>query len=337
MNVSALLLASACSAAPILCAQQVSPQATLSVKTIISAESTLSQPMAPMKSAICDGAGNIYAIQPFTRTDLRLPQIQKITRDAKLAASFRVPETGPGEVRDGFVDHDGKAYLLAITPLETHVLAFAPGGSLLTTTKLELPPRSVEPWHLAVFRSGGYLLVGQTGIHEARTPFTAVFAKDGKLIKKIYEPEDEEARQKGELNAQPLTIVRNDNNFVISGEAASGSDGNVYLLRGGYPALVYVISPTGDVLRKLRIDAGNRELVANSIKSYAGRLAIGFGWLGGVHQNLIKVLDLEGNPIADYEVGSDEYSMLACYDSEGFTMIPAHSENKLHLLKAKLP
>jgi hypothetical protein len=61
-------------------------------------------------------------------------------------------------------------------------------------------PFFVQLLHLAVFKSGEYLAVGLTGTigenaPHLRKPFTAVFAADGRLVKKIYEPEDEDARQ----------------------------------------------------------------------------------------------------------------------------------------------
>ena len=93
-------------------------------------------------------------------------------------------------------------------------------------------------------------------------------------------------------------------------------------------------------VRKLQIDTGNPELAANSIKFHAGRLAVGHSWLGDVPQNLIKVIDLDGNSIADYEVregpkDSDSDSILACYNSDGFTLIPRMADTNLHLLVAK--
>ena len=52
------------------------------------------------------------------------------------------------------------------------------------------------------------------------------------------------------------------------------------------------------------------------------------------------MIDLKGNPVADYEVsasGGDKYPVLACYGSEGFTLIPRGADTKLHLLEATLP
>lgn len=227
----------------------------------------------------------------------------------------------------------------------SYMVEFAADGSMKSKVTLELDPYA-EVWHLAVFNSGEYLLVGgtavatKTGIKDERTPFTAIFASDGHFLKKIYEPEDEASRQKGGGNEIPGSPIDNSNNFVLAGDVTAGSDGNAYLLRGGYPALVYVISPKGNVLRKLQIDAGRPDLVATSIKFYDGRLAIGFDSNPDFPRNLIKVVDLKGNSIADYTVEqpkSEPDRILACYGPSGFTMIPRCVEAKLHLLTVKLP
>lgn len=111
---------------------------------------------------------------------------------------------------------------------------------------------------------------------------------------------------------QPQLIVSGNHGqpYLLSGDVIAGSDGNVYLLRGGSPTLIYIISPAGEVIRKLHIEVGKSDLVASSIKSYAGQLAIGFAWQRDLHENLIKVIDVKGNSIADYELGMSgfEYS-----------------------------
>ena len=113
----------------------------------------------------------------------------------------------------------------------------------------------------------------------------------------------------------------------------------MYLLHSGSHPLVYVISPAGNVIRKLRIDTGHPELTARSIKFHGGRLAIGFDFLAESGQQLIKVVDTQGNPIGDYGVGGREVNRLAlaCYDSEGLTLVSESGESKLSLFKAKLP
>jgi len=166
-------------------------------------------------------------------------------------------------------------------------------------------------------------------------------------VRKIYEPEDEEARQRSsaaDRGPRPVGVVGSaGGDFSRYGDVAAGSDGNIYLLHEtASPALVYGISPTGEVLRKLRIEAGDPDLVARSIKFYAGRLAVEFDrWFDfDTHQNVIKVTDLEGNSMADYRmrpvVGTHSL-YLAGYGPEGFTFLPYENEDKLYLVKAKLP
>jgi hypothetical protein len=324
--------------------------------------------MTRLYSSVCDDAGNVYTIpqgeesfrDPLKRETL---PFQKITPAGDLAGSFQVADAftddvygrNGGVVSSDFVGHydffvtaDGaRAFQAAYVHGETFVVEFAQNGSVKAKTKLLVGPddRHMQPWHLAVFKSGEYLVIGFNGL-DRLTPFTAVFAADGRMVKKIYEPEDEEAR----LQARPDNwhgIDRGGNggiDFVRGGGVAAGSDGNVYLLHGTTSyALVYVISPAGEVVRKLRIDSGDSDLVARSIRSYAGRLAIEFddNWAGAYRRNLIKVTDLQGNSIADYKIGTvgDHFLYLAGYGPDGLTFMPYDTDNedKLFFVKTKLP
>jgi hypothetical protein len=347
MKLSALLLSGVCGVAPMLCAQQAA-MPIVSLKATTKVELPLDYPTSMAGQAMSDGAGNVYTRQLSSEASKdkinwhRLP-ILKASPKGNLAGNFRVTDAFPDDAdpmgRSFFVDHDGRVYQAVIAHHRTYVVEFAPDGSAKAKTKLGLDSY-VDIWHLAVFKSGEYLLVGSIGSHRG-TPFTAVFSRDGKLVKKIYEPEDEEARQKAGTTWNPGSNLGNGGtDFVSSGDLTIGSDGNAYLLHGtGSNALVYVVSPAGDVVRKLRIDARNPDLVARGIKSYAGRLAIGFDGSVDANTQLIKVTDLQGASIADYGISTigDESLFLAGYDSEGFTFVPDFTKNKFYLLKAKLP
>jgi hypothetical protein len=322
-----------------LCAQQTTRPA-IAIMATPKGEVPVSR-SALIDSAMCDDAGNLY-IRPFrlgNASDYHHAPIQEITSEAQPAGTF------PAGAHAFFV-HEGRAYFSAGSGRGVIVDEFAQDGSRKAEVKLSVD-FFVDVMHLAVFRSGEFLVVGLSGsltgsAPHLRTPFTAVFAADGRLVKKIYEPEDEDARQRAE-GSDPKYFpccADSGNKFVMNADVAAGSDGNVYLLHGTYPPLIYVISPTGDVVRKLRIDAGNPELTANSIKFYKDRLAIGLGWLGDVPSSLIKVIDLKGNPIADYEVkegAKDSNPILACYNSDGFTLIPRWVGTKPYLLTARVP
>lgn len=131
-----------------------------------------------------------------------------------------------------------------------------------------------------MFESDRFLVSGESG-KDLRTPYTALFGANGKLAKQIYEAEDEDAPRKAELGDAEVT--HNDergNIFAERGDVTLGSDGNVYLLHGTSP-LVCVISPTGEVLRKMRIGVDSGLLFRN-VRSYKDRLAIALSTFGHI-------------------------------------------------------
>ncbi len=356
MRMAAFLLAIVCYAAPMLCGQSVATTVDLKTVTKVDVPTTLRSPWRG--TAICDGAGNVYmrllgSEGPGTQERAAVP-VREITASGDVVKTFHILDAFPNDVtgkgvdllgRGVFVTPDNRVFQTADVHGETFVVEFAQDGSVKAKTRLVANDLvQAWTWHFAVFKSGGYLLTGATG-RDHLTPFTGVFAADGRLVKKIYEPEDEEARQKSattDWDPHPVGDTRGID-FVRFGDAAPASDGNMYLLHGTSSlALVYVISPAGDVVRKLRIEAGDSDLVARSIKSYAGRLAIQFDkWIDtDSQQSLIKVTDLQGNSIANYRIRpvvGNRSLYLAGYGSDGFTFVPYHSDDKLYLVKAKLP
>lgn len=205
----------------------------LSLSATIAGETSLSSPLLSTY-ATCDGAGNVYT-RHSPGAGYTCPPIQEITAEARLGGIFSLPESYPDGSSAGFVDHDGRVYLVAPRRSGVDVVEFAADGSVRAKTRLtDLKMDHLTAWHLAVFKSGEYLLAGQTG-KNLRTPFTAVFAADGRLVKEVYEPEDEEARSRAEAGDPKFGPSAFSNRFVSRGDVAAGADGNVYLLHGVSP------------------------------------------------------------------------------------------------------
>jgi hypothetical protein len=354
MKVQFVFLAVVCNTASMLCAQQATPP-IVDLKATTKLDVPMTHRGSQSRGGICDGAGNVYVRRNESEKPgqerAALP-IRKISPEGSLVESFRVlgafahdRTVGGIDVmgRSVFATADGRVFQAVIGNDGVFVVEFAPDGTVKAKTKLATGPPAT-PWLLAVFKSGEYLLAATTGTDNL-TPFTAVFSADGRLVKAIYEPEDEEARKKAspaDWSSRPIGAVGGAD-FVSRGDVAAGSDGNVYLLHGtASPALVYVISPAGEVVRKLRIDAGDPDLLARSIKFYSGRLAVEFDrWFNfDTHQNVIKLTDLEGNSIADYRmrpVEGNHALYLAGYGPQGFTFVPYENQDSFYLVKAKLP
>ncbi len=290
----------------------------------------------------CDAAGNIYlrprGVDGDANHSMMQTPIQEFLPDGKLRGRFRITDAQPELIgRDFAVTATGEIYQAALAPKgELFVVVFGQDGSVISRIPAEL---KFAPYHLARFPSGEFLLSGVTG-GRGFIPATAVFDAHGKLIKRIVEPEDEESRRKAEAGDRDfISLSTNAGNvFVQRGDATAGSDGNVYLMRSGYEALIYVISPKGEVVRKLRVAPTRRGALPMRIREFQGKLAITFGYYDQRTRSFsLKVVDLEGNPVADYEDLPSSLS-LACYSSSGLDFIQGGIDSGVrivHVIEAR--
>ena len=291
----------------------------------------------------CDTEGNIYLRPTDSETFDRyhpvsaLP-IRKIRPDGSLAGSFSLADTWPGlRAIDFFVAADGRVYQAARSETDgaVYLVSYLANGS--PSSKVRLDAEFFLPYQIAVFPSGEILVSGIHGA-ENRTPFTAVFKANGKLIKEIYEPEDEDARKRaeaGEPGFRPESM-ESSNDFVVKGDAVTGTDGNVYLLRAASPALIYVISSKGEVTGKLRIESPGSGLWAARLKSAPGLLAISF-LQKGTNMGMLQVIDYHGEEIASYAPRDQRMypGLLGCYSPPSFSFLSLNEGDNLHLNRAQ--
>jgi hypothetical protein len=204
-----------------------------------------------------------------------------------------------------------------------YVVKFSSDGSVQSTTQIHRQIREFVPYHLGIFGNGGILISGTAGDYQRR-PFTAVFDATGHLIKKIYEPGDL-------LYVDDSANVGN--NAITDGEAATGPDGNVYLLRSTSPALIYVVSPAGEVLRRLHVDTKNPGFLPVNLKASASGLAIVYRKKHS-RETLIKVVDYDGN---EKEAHSFDRNLPAeffgCYVPPSFFFTKTDVNKTLHLVQ----
>jgi hypothetical protein len=348
MRFRVILLTALCLAPSAASSQdRVSPSAMLSASAATSLQIT-AEAKTPFAGGLagrakCDGQGNIY----FRPTDAETPRkyhpisalpIRKLRSDGTLAGSFSLADAAPGLLAiDFFVTADGTVYQAARSESDhaAYVVSYSPDGAL--QSKVRLDGDFFIPYQIAVFKSGEVLISGINGPYN-RTPSTAVYGANGKMIREIYEPEDEDARkraQAGEPGFRPDNIDSS-NDFVVRGDAALGSDGNVYLLRAASPALIFVISPKGEVVRKLRIEPPESGLWAGRLKSAPGTLAISF-LQKGTNVGVIEVVDYLGSPTGIYAASDARIyaGLLGCYSPKRFTFLSLAAGDGLHLNTAE--
>ncbi|HXZ81742.1 MAG TPA: hypothetical protein VEG30_17575 [Terriglobales bacterium] len=296
----------------------------------------------PLRGALfgrakCDGEEDIYlrlidAEASEKHQDYLTLPIRKLRPDGTIAGSFSVTGVSPRlGLMDFFVTHNGGIFGVGHGDPPVYVVSFSEGSSPPKVVRLETD--HFVPYQIAVFKTGEFLVSGIHGPHN-RTPYTAVFDASGKPIKTIYEPEDEDARKRaeaGEPGFRPDYMVFG-NLFVVRGDVVLGSDGNAYLLRAGSTALIYVISSTGQVLRKLSVEAPSSGLTAERLQSLSGRLAIAF-LQKGMNQGVIQVVDYQGRSIATIpnEDPRTYPGHMACFGSQGFAFLQTDDDKGLHI------
>jgi hypothetical protein len=193
---------------------------------------------------------------------------------------------------------------------------FAPDGKRETSVRLESPPTPFFPSQLAVFHSGEIFISGLR-YRPGYKAGAGIYSRTGSLVKQLTFEKDEKVEQEiaNDLDAQKLNREAVDKSVAIAAD-----DGLVYLMRATSPAIVYAISPAGDVLRTIVVvtpsGAGMPEFGLRVVKN---RLLLQFrrkcdGKVNSCQGSIYAVLDATtGKTLAAYEADKEVAGPIACY------------------------
>ncbi len=279
----------------------------------------------------CDSEVNVYLETGIAPSD----GIWKFSSKGKLLARFQANSASdlPVDAAHYYsVGLTGEVYQIADPHENTRaaVLIFGKDGRYESGVLLETPLAAKDwmPSQVAAFSSGQLLVTGLVldNVKRISTPFTAIFSSSGQLLKQIILADDKDIEKKVE-GGDPQ-VVRVDhpysNSAVEFGQMDTARDGNIYLLRNLFPALVYAISPGGEVVKRFTVDTGGPTL---SMSVAGSKIAFHYQE-GDAGRSAIKITDLEGHVQAVYRLatadGRDEFgSALACFteDPERFTFL----------------
>jgi hypothetical protein len=198
--------------------------------------------------------------------------------------------TAFGENEPELVGFDAEAQTFAVSPdgdvhfvtwqvgkgrVFPYIAQFARDGKL--KSKLKINDYFVF-FQLGVFKTGEYLVGGfRPGKTESdeHLYFTAIVDKNGNVGKPIAFDNDlaTNSRDPEKLSSY---VLRRNNHAIELGAMASGDDGNIYILRRTSPALVFVVSPSGEIVRRLEIQPPVEFAMPTGIQVIKGLLAIRF-------------------------------------------------------------
>jgi len=289
----------------------------------------------------CDSSGNIYVsiVDPATH-EVRPPLM--FDGEGQLRVKFVSPHLHYLTsilLPFGLAPRGGLAVAERDSP-NVRVVTFAADGEYESEVILSGP--LFTPYQVAVFPSGTLLLSGSADGRKDRL-FTAIYEKTGGFIKELILDGDAEIDRAVEIGDSRFAWSPGEGDRAISsGKAHVGDDGNVYLLRSTSPANVYVISPSGVVVRRLTVEPVTVGDMPLDMQLSKGRLAIGFdGWLGtrsAGTPTLVVVDAVSGERLQVFDKGIGIFGLarVSCYraDSGTFTYLGMTDSKQIETILA---
>lgn len=288
----------------------------------------------------CDAEQNLYLRRyQATDADTYSAPVIKISKDGKSPVVFSIG-VAPGFERGAAFDFAlglrGEIYLLAGKSLdERNIVKFREDGQHDSTIKLD---RIFDPSQLAVFLSGEFLISGVKLSNKGKSTgeaFTAVFDSEGRLLREITLPGDVKP-EKVEAGGK---VQIKENAAISLGMAVASDDGNIYLMRASRNALIYVISPAGEVLRRFVISPPAEKFQPHTMSVAGRRIVLEFvGENPGGMKAQPKIFSLvdaqSGERLYNYFLPPTHGGIFACYSPNGFLFLGSSKDQKLTVIQA---
>jgi hypothetical protein len=310
--------------------------------------------MSPSK---CDADGTLYIRKLATDRPLLGPVV-KIDADGKRTALFDPAAFSQLSLdrADAFSPAlDGGMYQIAqagVLKPRIYVLHFSSDGSPSSPTLLAA---ELEVYTFAAFADGNFLVSGvKRDVQNKRDNgrnFTAVFSADGRELAQLIfqEPRREDGKAATKLEtklgmkavaapaATPPIDAASAAPALDLSDAEAGSDGNLYVLRGSSPALVYVIASSGKIMKTLKLAAPAKSGPPSAFHVSGNRLAISF-WNDESQGQTVIVADAQtGRRISTYAGDGELGPSFACYSANQgvFTFLKLGEGNALEVIRAE--
>lgn len=294
-----------------------------------------------MSGSKCDSEGNLY-IRKLATDRPMLGPVVKINEEGKRVAmfdpaSFSDPKLSRADAFSPALD--GGLYQIAGTgglKPQIYVIRFAADGSPASATRIDA---EFEPYQFAAFPAGNLLVSGlerdvMNKSDQGRN-FTAVFSDDGRMLARLsLTPSVNKTRAKA---GKRKTEDTSDSKPTLDlSEADPGMDGNIYALRRSDPAVVYVISSAGKLVRTLKVKAPEPGVDPSAFHVSGNRMAVAFSNDEKQSQTVVIVDAQTGRAIAHYSDQSSLGPAFACYSAdEGvFTFLQLGEQNTIEVVRA---
>lgn len=235
----------------------------------------------------CDARGNMYiAVEQPQHYDHR-PVLYRIAPNGYIQATFTAPSVaGNGGIISEAFAQNGSVAMLEVARASEYLLRFGPHGEFLSRTPMRWRSQGgriglfPDGKLLITYHNHGMVKNGQNiEFHQGTNEMhTGVYDSNGNLIKEVKLPNDDAIQQAVRNHDSRFAIGHEGSNAAVDlSEVVSGTDDNVYLLRGHTnPAIVYVIDSTGTLIRTLQIAAPLPTMMPGRLQADKGLVSLQF-------------------------------------------------------------
>lgn len=244
----------------------------------------------------CDSRGNVY-LRPWRDVKPMSAPVVKISLEGRREAQFSVdsvPDLGDDWAFEDFAlgpRGDLFALIQSWEEKESQALIarFDDDGKFDSSLVLK---QKFDPALLTITSTGQFFVTGSIPLSAEETrsyyesrqeeerrgppparPYAGIFDRGGRLVVEVSFEKDKELGSEEDKDfpgALPGPLI-------TLGRVVSGSDGNVYLLRRSRPAVVYVVSPLGELVRVLEVQPPAENFqVTHMMLGQGGRLLFQF-------------------------------------------------------------
>lgn len=277
---------------------------------------------------LCDDGGNLY-FEPAGRED---PAVFKLLQPNESdSRMFEIPAdiSGSDALIDYAVTPSGVLYVLAQdAKQQSHVLSFNSDGAVKHDYKLETPEYVVVV-NFSVFENDTILA---TGNYQREAPetlrgkaYAALFGSSGQLLKNLTTRLSLDTASSDPAGPLNRTSIR------------PSKDGNLYLLK---QSALLVLSPGGEVVRRIKFAKPDPSAVALSFNVADGLVAVEFGDKPEagkpVNPKYLVLNSATGKEYGYFSPPEEVKGKFACFSrSDGFLFVTAEKGN-LKLIFARM-
>jgi len=251
----------------------------------------------------------------------------RISADGRQVANISL-DSAPGFPKDVPLEAwalglRGEVHILASKFGKPYLVNFNDDGDFESVAKLE---GNFGVSEIAVFPTGELLIAGsklpEEGGREKPVPFTAIFDRNGVLLKKLRFESDVQAKDV-DAEEEPSGLE--------TGEAVPADDGNIYLMPSIQEPSIVVISPAGEVVRRLKVAPPSDFPLLANFGVAGGKIAMSFFRPNNDAQdsdtNLYSLYDAEtGERVMDFMPAAEAGGDFLCYSPDQFTVLDVRDD-----------